>query len=183
MQSSICWLRFNWILSILQSWMILCRMTRYIIHKQRPSTGPLQQAYFLPSHFYTLFSLMFIFHNIHCYHNLFILLVLVRHTPFLHRCKLSWTQNVVVSFKPQQKDSLKCNHRTHNTAVDSGDLSVAISMFKVLSAGAYSQQRSKVRVWGDKEMWSDNNYFTNFRFLLLVQNVLIHQLSVRGNTK
>jgi len=32
-------------------------------------------------------------------------------------------------------------------------------------------------------MSSDNNYFTNFRFLLLVQNVLIHQLPVRGKTK
>jgi hypothetical protein len=35
--------------------------------------------------------------------------------------------------------------------VDSGDLSVAISMFNILSAGAYNQQGSKVRVWGDKK--------------------------------
>jgi hypothetical protein len=55
--------------------------------------------------------------------------------------------------KPQQKDSLKCNQRTHDTAVDSSDLSVTISMFKVLSAGAYNQQGSKVRVWGDKKKY------------------------------
>jgi hypothetical protein len=53
--------------------------------------------------------------------------------------------------KPEQKDSLKCKQRTHDTAEDSGDLSVAFSMFKVLSVGAYNQQGSKVRVWGDKK--------------------------------
>jgi len=85
--------------------------------------------------------------------------------------------------KPQQKDSLKCNQRKTDTAVDSGDLSVAISMFNVLSVGAYNQQGSKVRVWGDKKHEVTITTSLTLGFFPLYKNVLIYQLPVRGKTK
>lgn len=105
MESSICWLYVS------IGYQVSCSNKWYYaewqdIHKKRPSTGPLQQDHFLPSHFYTPFSLMFIFQNVHCYHNLFILLVLVRHTPFLHRCKLSRTRSAEVPTSHSKKTPL-----------------------------------------------------------------------------
>jgi len=85
--------------------------------------------------------------------------------------------------KSQQKDSIKCNQRTYDNAVDSGDLSVASSMFNVLSVGAYNQQGSKVRVWGDKKHEVTITTSLTLGFFPLYKNVLIYQLPVRGKTK
>ena len=157
---------------------VLCRMTRYVIHKQEPSTGPFQQDHFLPSHFYTLFSLMFIFEDVHCYHNLFILPVLVRHTPLLQRCKLSWTQSAVVPISHSKKTPL--NATTGHMILQW----TVTSMFNDLSTAAFNQQGSKVKEWGDKKT-HEVNITTSLilGFLPLHKNVLMNHLPVTGKTK
>jgi hypothetical protein len=128
--------------------MTLCRMKRYVTHKQRPNTGPLQQVHFLPSRFSTPFSLMFIFQNVHCYRNIFILLVLARHMPYLQSCEL-WTQSTGVPASHSRNTPL--NAISGHIILQWTVVTTAALMFNYLTAGACNQQRSKVKEWGGKK--------------------------------
>jgi hypothetical protein len=94
-----------------------------------PSTVP------LPSFLHI--SLMFIFQNVHCYYNLLILLDMERHTSYLHRRQLSWTHSAVAPI----------SHRGYMLLQWTVVSTVAISTFNDLTAGAYNQQGSNIRVW------------------------------------